>query len=215
MPRSSAVLAQFLDREATAGCGRTRRGSTPPWCGPPTRARGELALGVREVEREQRARPANASGASAAFFSLATKRSRHVRRYVRKLPLLRIVAVEEFLLDGAREESLRQVLRVLVRLAEAQAQIFVGRLPIRLDEDRESPLALQQIGALRRENRGVTRGGKAVAPARRSRCRRSWSCGIWYERDRRCDSCCRREPRFLSGPGGARPGHHGHGLAPG
>ena len=80
LPRFSHSSRSSRPR-ARRGSAPTRRGSTAPI----DRASGgvlarELALGALEVEREQRsARPA-LHARTAAFFSLATKRSRQVRR---------------------------------------------------------------------------------------------------------------------------------------
>jgi hypothetical protein len=77
--------------------------------------------------------------------------------------LLGVVAVEEILLERAREESLRQVLGVLVGFAEPEAQVLVRRPPVRLDENREATLALDEVGALRREDGRVPRCRKSPA----------------------------------------------------
>ena len=69
-----------------------------------------------------------------------------------------IVSGEEVVLESAREEALSQVLRVLVRVAVAQAQVLVDRPPVGGEKQRQPALALDGVRALRGEHRRCARG---------------------------------------------------------
>src|SRR6201985_3964442 len=81
-------------------------------------------------------------------------------------PFRRVESVQILLLKQPRKEILRQILRVFVRFAPADAHIFVDRFPVRGSDRFERARTLRRIIATRGQHSGPMRSGKpSVSPA--------------------------------------------------
>src|SRR5262249_31796913 len=77
-----------------------------------------------------------------------------------ELRLARVEALEEVFFERAREERLRQVLRVLVGLLPVRAQVLVERAPVDGRDDIPGPRALVRVGARRLLDQAEARLGE-------------------------------------------------------
>src|ERR1700722_14718591 len=75
-------------------------------------------------------------------------------------PFRRVESGEIFLLKQRRKEILRQILRVFVRFAPADAYIFVDRFPVRGSDCFERARTLRRIIATRGQHSGPMRSRK-------------------------------------------------------
>src|SRR5579872_1911248 len=76
-------------------------------------------------------------------------------------PLRGIVAGERIRFDSLREEALREVRGIFIRLAPAQPQIFVDRLPVGVHDSLEGLPPHNLIPIVQSEERRMPRIGKA------------------------------------------------------
>lgn len=137
-------------------------------------ARGVLPSrrNVRATEGSASGASGNSASASAARSSLlpllpaivlddeVVERASQVRAEAR---LRGIVAGEVTFLEGAREEGLRQIARLLDAALPAQANVRVDRLPVGADERFERRSDLRGIGAAERRDRRLPGRRKAMS----------------------------------------------------
>src|SRR5207237_2755648 len=144
--------------------------------------REELAVGGREVERQKR-RARISLLAARDLFLVGHVTVQADPQKSAKAALAGLVRTQEVLLERAREKTLGQVLPLFVVGLPLDAQVFVDRLPVRVDEKPEGALLLWSVVRACRED--------GRAPCRRESTGRSADRRVIVHLDGRYASCDR------------------------